>query len=124
MRRKTTGASLLAVLLLGASGLAQKNNSYALVAGTVFRDSGFSLPNAEVTITVKTLPDGLKKFKPMKATSDARGEFAFRLPAAKAEYTVSARADGYQPAGKDVAVGGDERVEVYLELTPAGGGKK
>jgi hypothetical protein len=55
----------------------------------------------------------------MKTTSDGRGEFAFRIPAGKAVYTVSVRAEGHQPAEKDVSVGGDERVDVYFELKAA-----
>ena len=127
MRKTRTGASLLAALLLAAAtvcGMVQRNGSYALVAGTVFRESGFSLPAAEVTITVKTPPAGVKRFKQMRAISDSRGEFAFRVPPGKAEYSVSVRAEGYLPAGKDVAVNGEERLDVYLELQPAGSDKK
>jgi len=121
-----TGVSLLSFLLLagGVSSVAQKSSPYALVAGTVFRDTGLALPGAEVTLTAKTMPEGVKKFKPQRAVSDSRGEYAFRVPLARAEYTVSARADGFMSAQKDVTVEGEIRVDVFLELSPKSGAKK
>lgn len=132
MKRTTIGASLVILLLsgpfvLGAAPPAarfQRGSSYALVAGTVFRDTGFALPNAEIVLTAKVLPEGVKKFKPLRAFSDARGEFAFRLPPARAEYTLTVKADGYQSAQRDVQVSADERADVFLELKPAAAEKK
>jgi hypothetical protein len=132
MKRTRIGSSLAVLLLLPAAGLTaappvplllQKSVSYALVAGTVFRDSGFSLPNAEVQIEALSLPAGVKKFRPQRLATDSRGEFAFRLPAASAAYRLTIRAEGYQTAQRDVTVTADERSDVFVELQPAPGRK-
>lgn len=128
MKRTRIGVSLVALFLLPCSGLPaahfQKSGNYALVAGTVFRDTGFSLPNADIMLAAKTPPEGVKKFRPLRTVSDARGEFAFRVPAAKAEYTLTVKADGFQPEQRDVTVAGDERSDIYFELKPASPGRK
>ena len=91
----------------------------SIVAGTVFRDPGFALANAEVTLSVKTPPLGVKTPKQQKTTSNFRGEYSFRVPAAKAEYVVSVKAPGFIPEEKPAIVGGDpERLEIYLTLKP------
>src|SRR5882724_951772 len=101
-RTMTSGSrSLLAIalLILGAavaigadkkSGKkSDKNNveAYALIAGTVFRESGFALPGAEVTLTPEAGEAPNAKNKKLKAISDARGEFAFRVPPLPWRYT-------------------------------------
>ena len=131
-RRRTktrTGAELVILTLLLAGGallpaadLAQKDkdSDSAVVAGTVFREPGFMLPGAEVTLTVAEASPNAKKFKPQKAVSDSRGEFAFRVPPYPSKYLVSAKARGYVQQEKTVEVaGGPQRVDVYLELKPA-----
>ncbi len=103
-------AAFCALLLLTA---AQKNDGrHAVVAGTVFRESGFSLPGATVTLGVKDAP----KVKKLQSLSDARGEFAFRVPAEAAVYVVRASLKGFQPVEKEAVVAGEERVEVTLAL--------
>ena len=122
MRMKTTiGVSLFAVLFCltpaVVPGAEQKSAAYAVIAGTVFRESGLSLSQAELTLSQTTPPEGQrKKMKPRRATSDSRGEFAFRVPALKAGYKVEARAQGYQTETREVAVAGDERVDVFFQL--------
>lgn len=122
-RRRTTGASLALLLLaVSVTGSAAKPpvQTPAVVAGTVFRDPGFALPRAEVSLSVKTPPQGMKPPKPQKLLSDARGEFAFHVPAAQAEYLVKASAPGFLPEEK-VAVlsGAPERVDLFFSLKPA-----
>ena len=53
---------------------------YAVVGGTVFRDNGFALADAEVTLEVSPEPasNGKLKVKKLKATSSPRGEFSFQ----------------------------------------------
>ncbi len=124
---RALGRFVIGLLILGApvvpecAGKDRKSNapSYAVVAGTVFRDNGFSLPGAEVEIGFSGSPDPARKFKKMKQMSDRRGEFAFRVPSGAAEYKVSVRAAGYQGDEKQVSVGGDERVDVFFRLQPA-----
>ena len=118
------GRTDLWLLLAVAAGLAactgavagQKTEAYAGVAGTVFREPGFALHGAAVRLQVKAPPEGVKRPKPQKAVSDARGEFAFRVPAGKAEYTISVQAAGFASEQKPASVTADERVDVYFEL--------
>lgn len=107
-------------LLLTAADKRTQQQSFALVTGTVFRDTGFTLGGAEVTLT-PTPPEkpGEKprvKMKPIKLASDPRGEFAFRVPAVPMRYNVSVRAAGFRAQQKPVSISGDERVDVYFRL--------
>ena len=130
MKRRKTGSSLLgskpvgskpvgsklAVLLvcgLLSSAAGKKPEPYAVVAGTVFREDGFSLPGASVTLLPKDVPKGKK----LEAVSDARGEFAFRVPAGAATYLVKAARKGFKPAEKEASVSGEGRVDVTLLLS-------
>lgn len=122
--RKRTGISLL---LLGAASLlppvqaAKKKapEAYALLEGTVFRDTGFSLPDAEIVVIPDPSPDGPPlKIKKMQAVSDGRGEFAFRLPTASMHYRIRVTAKGYRSAEKAVTVQGEDRVDVTFQLQP------
>lgn len=93
--------------------------SYALVAGTVFRESGHSLAGAEVELTAGGQPDAARKFKKMKALSDARGEFSFRVPPIAGAYKLTVKAAGYETQEKPASVNGEERVDVFFSLQPA-----
>jgi hypothetical protein len=117
-RRKRTGSRLLlavclcAAICLGAGK--KKTEPGAVVAGTVFRDPGFSLPGATVTLIPKTD----SKAKKQQAVSDARGEFAFRVPATPADYIVKASLKGFHPQVKEATVGAEGRTDVTLTLVP------
>jgi hypothetical protein len=112
------GSKLAAVLwcctLLAEPGRPSQasNPQYTVVAGTVFRESGFSLPGATVTLAAKDAP----KAKKLQSVSDARGEFAFRVPPQPSTYLVRASLKGFQSAEKEAAVTGEELVEVTLTL--------
>jgi hypothetical protein len=103
------------VLLLAAAaaGAPPKDGAYAVIAGTVFRENGFSLAGAAVTLSSK---DEAKIIK-MQSVSDSRGEFAFRVAAKPGAYIIKASLKGFQPAEKQVSVVGAERVEVTLALS-------
>ncbi len=94
----------------------QEVHAYALVAGTVFRESGFSLAGADVTLSPE--PDGeeRKRVKTQHQTTDARGEFAFRVPPEAGRYRVAASAKGFQKQEKTVEIRGEERADVTLTL--------
>jgi hypothetical protein len=113
----STRRCLLAVMLLGAGvslrAADRKPEPHAVVAGTVFKESGFSLEGATVTL----VPKGAAKPKPLRTTSDARGEFAFRVRPGPGTYVVKASMKGFQPAEKEASVAGEERVEVTLILS-------
>lgn len=96
---------------------------YAVIGGTVFRESGFSLAGATVTLAPQepAAREGepqprKRKFRKLEAVSDARGEFAFRVPPEPGTYVVTASMKGFQPAAKDVSVSGEERMDVTLVL--------
>ena len=110
-----------ALLIIAASGLlaAEKEKkptaATAVVAGTVFREPGFALSGAEVSLSPEKAPP---KLKPLKAVSDARGEFAFHVPAEEARYTVRVKANGFESQEKTAAVPGEVRVDVFFQLKP------
>ncbi len=108
-----------ALVWVAASGLAQAEDAYALIAGTVFRPNGTALPSAEVVLTAE--PEGSvgKKPKPQRQTSNFRGEFTFRVAAKPMRYTLSVRQTGFKPLTKTVQVAGDERQDVSLMLETA-----
>ncbi len=102
-----------ALLVCAAAKPLQKNDApHAVVAGTVFRENGFSLPGATVTLAVKDAP----KVKKLQTVSDGRGEFAFRVPPEEATYVVRAAMKGFQPVQKEASASGEVRVEVTLTL--------
>jgi len=111
---KLAAALWCATLLLAAPGGPPHNSDsrHAVVAGAVFRESGLSLQGATVTLAVKDAP----KIKKLQSTSDARGEFAFRVPPEAATYLVRASMRGFQAAEKEVSIMDEERVEVTLTL--------
>ncbi len=126
-KKRTSGSRLFRLLLtfaaltagiLAASGKNKKTEPFALIAGSVFRDSGFALPGAD--LTVEAAPDAKppSKFKRIKAVTDARGEFAVRVPAVPMRYTVSVKASGYRIDKKEVSIQGREVVELFFRLEP------
>jgi carboxypeptidase family protein len=113
-------AALVAILgvgaILAAAGAKKRDTgTYGIVAGTVFRDPGFALPDAKVELMQH---DGSKTRKLQQAVSSPHGEFSFRVPAELATYVVRASAKGYQPAEKEATISGEIRVEVSLTLIP------
>jgi hypothetical protein len=112
----------VALLLLLPAASAEKRKQaepYGLVGGTVFREPGFALAGAEVTMVAAPesgpAPAGSKK---QAATTGARGEFAFRVPVQAMRYALHAAAKGYQPQDKQVSIEGEQRVEVTFLLAP------
>ena len=125
MKRKRRSGTSLALLLLAcvlpaAAGKKKTGpESYGLVAGTVFQESGYALPNAELTLIPDPPSNGAsQKLKKLQALSSARGEFAFRVPPVPMRYTLRVVAKGWQPAEKSVAIQGEERVDVTFQLQP------
>lgn len=114
MRRTTTRTSwsiwLLAVVV--TFGQQQAGVGYAVVAGTVFNDRGFVVRGATVSLT----PQGASKLKKQQAVTDARGEFAFRVPPVQGNWVARASIKGFMAAEKTVEVTGEERKDVTLEL--------
>lgn len=127
-RTRRTGASLLLGCLLLTGGLGRwapaypadrKPQPYALIAGTVFRENGLSLAGAQLLLEPAGESARNRKLRKMRAVSDARGEFAFRVPAEAAQYRLAAEAPGYQRAERPVQISGEERIDVFFRLQPA-----
>ena len=70
--------------------------SQSLLYISVFTDKGFALPGAELKIRRAT-----DKKPKWDGNSDARGEFAIRVPGG-ADYEILVKAKGYQPMTKMV----------------------
>lgn len=112
-------AAAAAVLLLAAPAEAQRRKApqpYAVIAGTVFQETGLTLPGARITVTPLEGEGGRKETKAVRGTSNAQGEFAIRVPAGSMRYTVRVEARGFEPAEKQVQVEWDQRVEVFFRL--------
>lgn len=121
MRRTGSSALLFLALLAAGAGAADKKpkaqESYAIVGGTVFRESGYALRGAEVTIAPDPQPgQSAVKIRNSKAVSDGRGEFAFRVPVTAMRYTVEAHMKGFEDQRKSVDIEGEQRVDVTLVL--------
>ncbi len=119
MRTKSSVLFLLLVASaawLAAADKPKKQESYSVVAGTVFRESGLSLPGASVTLAPENEAGAKVRVKKLTATSDGRGEFAFRVPAVAAKYVVQATMKGYSSETKTVFVSAEERIDVTLSL--------
>ena len=118
MRRIGSSVLLLVAVVLPALGADKKKvEPYGLVAGTVFREPGFALPGAQVTVVANPEQGQTPvKIKKMQALSDVRGEFAFRVPPVAMRYTIHVSANGYHPEEKSVSIQGEERTEATFQL--------
>lgn len=114
-RRWARFLALAACVALGNAQAWQNGPAaYGIIGGTVFRDSGYSLPGATVVLTRKNDP---KAKKLDEAVSDARGEFAFRVPPSQDVYVIKASLKGFQSSEKEASVSGGERIDVTLTLS-------
>ena len=71
--------------------------AYAIVAGTVFRDPGYALPDAKVVLLLRGDPSQ----KVQEAMTNYRGEFSFRVPPTQATYLVRAPSKAIAPEEKE-----------------------
>jgi hypothetical protein len=129
-RKRRTGNNLLAAAVCAvlsffstpASARAANQpalKQYALIAGTVFEESGLSLRGAELLLVPDPQDAKKHKLKKSEAISDSRGEFAFRVPALPSRYTMKVKRKGFIAQEKAVEVKGDERVDLNFRLEPA-----
>jgi len=119
-RRRLLLLAALAATALAAGARDKKVQvPYALISGTVFQENGISLPGARIEIVPAGELQGARKFKRLEAVSDARGEFAFRVPVEEMTYKLSVRAAGYIPQEKTAQAAGEVRVDVFFRLEAA-----
>ena len=95
----------------------------SLVRGAVFNSNGVSLAGVRLKLTRVPTADEEKERKKvgsfsMSYTSNMHGEFAFRVPAARARYKVTASAEGYKTETKLVDVSESESVPLAFSLEP------
>jgi len=95
----------------------------SLIRGTVFDSQGRSISGARIKLVRIPTDDEQKDKKHFKGLSrdyisNAHGEFAFRLPSARARYRITAAAPGYRPDTKDIDVNESEAVPVAMTLLP------
>jgi hypothetical protein len=120
-RRKRIGISLamLGAILLPLAATAKKKppDTYAVISGSVYQESGYALPNAAASLVAESgSVDKAGKAQKMETVSDARGEFIFRVPPGPMKYDIVVAAKGYLNLRKTVNVEGQERVEVTFQL--------
>ena len=108
---------LLCALTAAAGDKKKASEPYALIGGTVFRDPGFALAGAQVTLSIVT-DQPQPNIKKLTANSDSRGEFVFQVPVAAMHYTVRVTCKGYSPQQKQVSVEGEQRVDATFTLSP------
>ena len=110
--------TLSAVLLDAAAGKNDKKKPAdpdAVIAGSVFRDPGYALPEATVTLLLRDDP---KHKKLTQQQTTFRGEFAFHVPSNPAVYVVKASARGYRSEEKEASVTGPDRIDLTFTLEP------
>jgi hypothetical protein len=111
-------AVLSAVLMAAAADKNDKKkpaDSDTVIAGSVFRDPGYALPEATVMLSLR---DDQKHKKLAQQETTFRGEFAFHVPSNRAVYVVKASAKGYRPEQKEASVTGPDRIDLTFTLEP------
>jgi Carboxypeptidase regulatory-like domain len=90
--------------------------SIAFLRGSVFTESGQSVPGVRVEL-VKVIDENSVQKIDARVTGET-GEFVFRLSPETAKYRVTVKADGAQLASKDVEVDSAAVYRVALTLKP------
>ena len=92
--------------------------SIAFIRGSVFNEAGRSVPGVRVELAKVVTEDSIQKLD-ARVTGET-GEFVFRLPPDTAKYRLTVKADGAQPATKDVEVESAVvyRVALVLKAVP------
>ncbi len=120
MRSIKTFLRLLALagvcaILLAAGDKKKSNDPDTVIAGTVFRDPGYALPEATVTLVRRDDP---KHKKLVEMATNLRGEFVIHVPATPDVYVVKASAKGFRAEEKEATVTGLDRVDMTFTLEP------
>jgi hypothetical protein len=105
----------LCAMVLTAGDKKKSGDADTVIAGSVFRDPGFALPEATVTLYLRDDP----KHKKLAGDSTTnRGEFVFHVPSTAAVYVVKASAKGYRAEEKEASVTGTDRIDLTFTLEP------
>jgi hypothetical protein len=103
--------------------LSKARNRTSLIRGAVFDSQGASLAGVHMKLERVPTDEEAKERKPVKSfslsyTSNSHGEFAFRVPAARARYQIIATLHGYKLDKKVVDVSESESVPLSFSLEP------
>ena len=103
--------------------LSKTSQRTSLIRGAVFDFQGASLAGVHLKLERIPTEDEEKDKKRFKSfslsyTTNSRGEFAFRIPAVRARYQISATIHGYKLEKKIVDVNESESVPLSFSLEP------
>lgn len=103
--------------------VAKAGHRTSLIRGAVFDSQGASLAGVHLKLARVRTEDEEKEHKSVGSlslsyTSNSHGEFAFRVPAIRARYQVTATIRGYKPEIKQVDVNESESVPLSFSLEP------
>lgn len=102
-------------VLLAAGDKKKASEPDTVISGTVFRDPGYALPDATVTVVRRDDP---KHKKVAEIITSFRGEFAIHVPATPQVYLLKASAKGYHAEEKEASVTGLDGIDVMFILEP------
>lgn len=105
----------LCAVFAAAGGKKKPDDAATVIAGSVFRDPGYALPEATVTLERRDDP---KHRKLAQESTTFRGEFVFHVPSDPAVYVVKASAKGYRTEEKEASVTGPDRIDLTFSLEP------
>src|SRR5258708_25124165 len=92
------------------------DGSIAFLRGSVFTESGRSVPGVRVELSRILAENSVQKID-ARVTGET-GEFVFRLSPETAKYRVTLKADGAEPISKDVEIDSAAVYRVSLTLKP------
>lgn len=96
----------------------QRLTDQFLISGTVFEESGFLLPGAEIQVRRA----GEKKVR-WRQVSDRRGEFAVRVPPGT-EYELTVKVKGFEEQSRKIDARTGNRADLTIRMKPLPEGKK
>jgi len=103
--------------LKGTLYLPVDEGAIAFIRGSVFNAAGRSFHGVRVELARVEADGTVRKLD--SRVSNPTGSFGFRLPPERARYRLTAKADGMEPATKDVEIEGAAIYRVALSLEPA-----
>jgi len=119
-KKTVLGMGLCGVLIfLQEASLVAKEKElepFALLVGTCTNDEGFSLAGATIRVEMQTNEEKHGKVKKWQTVSDARGEFALRLPPGRHTFVVHGTRAGFASSQGTVSFVQDERQNIILKF--------
>ena len=97
-------------------GKEKEPEPFALLVGTCTNDEGFSLPGATIRVEMQSNEEKHGKVKRWQTISDARGEFALRLPPGRHTFLVHGSRAGFASSRGTVSFVQDERQNIILKF--------